>query len=338
MVAQHHPTATTNEHEEHSHGLPSAIGTGTQAAPTTDATKLDSKVNVITIRYRCSPQDDKGQCTATVSKQEFDALVQATDSKMSVAARQSLAGEYSRLVIMASEARQRGIEHSAEVEALLKFSALQVLAGQLVRQISTRKTTITDTEVEKHYRERTSDYQEITVRRLLVPAKATDREAASTRAAKMRERAAKGESFADLQREIDTSASHVAEPAVAVAPMPCPSLPEAHRQICSLKSGEISMPLASGSRYVIYRVESVYTRELEDVREEIRSKLERQRVHEEIAKVRTPLSVELDERYFGKLPKSDVAHEHGLHEPSIKTMVPSDFKSSSQEHPPQRNY
>ena len=105
--------------------------------------------------------------------------------------------------------------------------------------------------------------------------------------------------------------------------MPCRSLPDAHRQVCDLDTGEVSTILADNSGYSIYRLESVSRRQLDDVREEIRATLARQRVQEAIQKVRTPVSLELDEVYFGKLPKPDLASHHGMHFPNAKTTTPS---------------
>ena len=98
--------------------------------------------------------------------------------------------------------------------------------------------------------------------------------------------------------------------------MLCRSLPEAHRQVCDLKPDEISNILADSTGYSIYRLESSRRRELNDVRDEIRSTLERQRVQDAIQKVRTPVSLDLDEQYFGKLPKPDLASHHGMHFPN----------------------
>ena len=120
-----------------------------------------------------------------------------------------------------------------------------------------------------------------------------------------------GEDFALLQREIKE-----ASPNIRLGPMPCRSLPEAHRHVCDLKPNEISNILADNTGYSIYRLESSRRRELNDVRDEIRSTLERQRVQDAIQKVRTPVSLDLDEQYFGKLPKPDLASHHGMHFPN----------------------
>jgi hypothetical protein len=46
-------------------------------------------------------------------------------------------------------------------------------------------------------------------------------------------------------------------------------------------------------------------------------------MHEEIQRVRTPVSLELDEQYFGKLPKADIANHHGMHFPNATTTTPA---------------
>lgn len=292
--------------------------------------EMNGETNVLKIRYRCpnrnSGNGELGTCAITVSKEEFGALVQALDPNMSADGRQSLAAEYSRLLIMAAEARRRGFDQLPEIQTLLKFSALQVFATKLVREISAQPPLISPSEVEQYFREHKRDYQEVLLSRILVSSKVKDTShsgiPAAERAEAVRTRAIDGEDFAVLQREI-TGAPETAGSNVRMGPIPCQSLPEAHRQVCDLQSGEVSMVLADTLGYVIYRLESRRSWGLEEVRDQIRAILERQRVQEEIQSVRTPISLELDERYFGKLPKSNVAIEHGMHFPAAKTTVPS---------------
>jgi hypothetical protein len=274
---------------------------------------------VVRIRYNCisEPSGDADTCTTAVTKNDFDALVRALDPNMSADGRQALATEYSRLLIMAAEARRRGLDRLPELQTLLKFSALQLLGTRLVRDISGSAPQISSEDVETYFRDHGRDYQEVTLSRIFVPAKSEVQAAA--RAEQVRTRAMSGEDFATLQREIKETS-----PNIRLGPMPCRSLPEAHRQVCDLKPGEISSTLADSSGYSIYRLESKRIRELADVSKEIRATLERQRVQEEIQKVRTPVSLDLDELYFGKLPKPDVASHHGMHFPhASSTTAPS---------------
>jgi hypothetical protein len=271
---------------------------------------------VMSIRYNCIDASAKaGTCTKAVPRQEFDALVRALDPNMTVAGRQALATEYARLLIMAAEARRRGIDRLPEIQTLLDFSALQLLGSRLVRDINASVLPVSSAEIDQYFRDHQRDYQEVVLSRIFVPAQKNGEGKDPAKAAEQaRLRAMAGEDFLVLQREIKETS-----PDIRLGPMPCRSLPEAHRLVCDLKPGEISNALADNAGYSIYRVESKRLRELNNVRDEIRSTLERQRVQEAIQKVRTPVSLDLDEQFFGKLPKPDLASHHGMHFPNAST-------------------
>ena len=119
----------------------------------------------------CSePLGTAGTCVKAVTKQDFDALVRALDPNMSADGRQSLAAEYSRLLIMASEARRRGLDQLPELQTLLDFSALQLLGARLVRDINGSVSPVSSDEVEKYFRDHGRDYQEVILSRIFVPA------------------------------------------------------------------------------------------------------------------------------------------------------------------------
>jgi hypothetical protein len=292
--------------------------------PVATAAVLSDGKPIISIRYNCTaePSGEAGTCTKAVSKQDFDALVRALDPNMSADGRQALAAEYARLLIMAAEARRRGLDQLPEIRTLLDFSALQLLGTRLVRDINGSVLPVSSDEVERYFRDHERDYQEVVLSRIFVPAhvngESKDVTQAAARAKQVRTRAISGEDFTALQREI-TEVS----PNIRLGPMPCRSILEAHRPVCDLKPNEISNTFADSSGYSIYRLEARSPRELDDVRDEIRVTLERQRVQEEIQKVRTPVSLELDEQYFGKLPKPGLASHHGMHFPNASTTVPA---------------
>lgn len=194
----------------HSHTASSSTGPDSEA--------------VISIRYHCAPRSSKaGACAMAVTKQEFDALVRAIDPNMPASGRQALAAEYSRLLIMAAEARRRGLDQLPELQTLLKFSELQLLGARLVRDISGRASLVSPEEIEGYFRDHGRDYQEVTLSRIFVPAhpdgQSQHGSPAAERAEQAHTRAINGENFSTLQREIKE-----ASPTVSLGPMPCRSL------------------------------------------------------------------------------------------------------------------
>jgi hypothetical protein len=290
-----------------------------------DRTSQQPGQNVITIRYQCAGKPDAADetCTVTVSKSEFDALVAAINPKMTSANRQSLAEEYSRLLIMAAEARRRGVDQSAEFATLMNFSKLQLLATRLVGEITANAPAVSSQAVEKHFLDHALDYEEVVVSRIFVPSPPSSmvsgRAPAESSVQRVHARAMKGEDFASLQRELNPG---TLEPNVRIGPGRCHALPQAHRQVCRLAPGSISAPLPDQGGHAIYRLESRHRPKLSAVREEIRIMLERKSLEQEIHKTRTPVSLVLDEAYFGKLPSPEVAIEHGIQNPTAGSPSP----------------
>jgi hypothetical protein len=317
------------------------IGTSQQAAPTSTniphknlkdrAPNLEPNTNVISIQYHCAKSS--AACSITVTGEQFHALVQALDPNMDEASRQSLAAEYSRLLIMAAEARRRHLDRSPELQTLLAFSKLQLLANRLVRDITVDPVRVSELEVEKYFRDHRREYHEVTLSRIFIPIPLKNMGptavSAADRAAALHKRAIAGEDFELLQREVSETPGGSNG---RIGPLQCRLLPEAHREACDLEPGKTSMPQADSLGYSIYRMESRRSSEFDDVRDEIRAMLERQRVEAEIHQVRTPVSLELDERYFGKLPQPapDLAIKHGMHYPTTNGTAPS--KPKKQHH------
>jgi hypothetical protein len=279
--------------------------------------------NIILIGYHCKGKTNEETCIASVGKQEFDRLVQAIDANMPPAQRLSLAAEYARLVIMASEAQRMGIDKSSEAQTLEKFSRLQVLANQLVKRITANPPEVPAEAIQTYFRDHLIEYSEVVLSRLVILSNPSSH--AGTRsqpdAGELRARALNGESFVSLQKELSGSAPGKVEPEVRIGPIACSALPEAHRQVCELRAGEVSEPIADSLGVYIYRIESCRKRSLDEVYSEINAKLRRDYLQAEIEKMRTPISLELDEAYFGKLPSRDVAHKHGMNFPNAKTVA-----------------
>jgi PPIC-type PPIASE domain len=274
---------------------------------------------VMHVRYNCAAPSAE-PCELDIGKTEFDALVRAIDPKMSPNDRQALAAEYARLLIMAEHARAHSIDRSAEFEALRKFSALQLLSTQLVKQMNAGAVPVTAEDEEAYYRAHARDYQDVVLTRIFIPPQPDHggNGAAKTkdRAGEFRSRAVTGQDFAALQREATGGSADAVPPAPPREPVLCGALPEDIRPVCDLRAGEISAILPEGPGYSIYRLESKHPRQFAEVRQEIRTTLERQRLQANLGKVRNPITLDLDEGYFGKLPSADVAHKHGMHFPA----------------------
>ena len=76
-------------------------------------------------------------------------------------------------------------------------------------------------------------------------------------------------------------------------------LPPGHDAVFSLKIGEISQVLNDSGGHYIYKVDSVATESLAEVKEEIHNKLQGQRMRDLMSKIQGPFSTEVNDAYFG---------------------------------------
>ena len=340
-LGQQNPTGGGPEkHGSHS-DHPSSMKSGeNNQDPAVTRQSLPDDTNIINVEYRCAEKTSPGSkpitCTLAVSKSDFDALVHALDPNMPTSNRLSLASEYARLLIMGAEAENRGIDKSKDFKALAKFSTLQMLSTQLVRNINgDARLKASSAEAEQHFTAHAKDYQEITFDRIVVPLQSGgirhQTEPASDRANKLRNRLLKGEPFATLQSEVTGLPIKDAAAAGRIGPIRCLSLQESLRKVCDLRPEETSAVIEDGNSLVIAKMVSRRALPVEEVRDEIRSTLERQRLQNELDRVRNPISMQLDQRYFGNLPAQDVAHKHGMQFPSATATDPSAASQSPAE-------
>lgn len=288
--------------------------------------EIPPQTKIITIRYRCANPAGTGTqtCETGVTRAEFDELVAALNPQMDGTSRQALSGEYAQLLIMAIAARSQKVDQTPEVRTLLNFSRLQILSSQLVKKINSNPPKVSAAEVETYMREHARDYEQVVVRRIMIAARANDASAKSTvdggtsRAAlaqSIHERALKGEDFDQLQREVSGPATSGASTDTRIGPASCLILPVEHNEVCGLQPGAVSNVITDPRGFYIYRMESRQGRPGDEVRKEVREKLERERLQKVLENLRTPVALQLDERYFGKLPEPHLGNMHGLHFP-----------------------
>jgi hypothetical protein len=255
---------------------------------------------------------------------------------MPAASRLSLAAEYARLLIMAAESKSRGVEQSSDFQTLMNFSRLQLLASQLVKRINANPPQVSSADVERYFSEHARDFREVSFERIFLPAQAAAGSPTGVgpvdRANALRSRAMKGESLVALQGEIAKAFAGNVPANLRTGPMRCMYLSEPMRQVCDLRPGEISLVIAENSGYSICRLISINPLPFEKARDEIQATLKRQRLQAEIENVRKPISVQLDERYFGKLPAPDLAEKHGMHFPAATTTTPANEQKNKHPH------
>ena len=251
-----------------------------------------------------------GACTAVVGRRQFDDLLNivAPGRQATPAMKQSFARAYAELLALDRAARDSGIDASQQYRETMQWLQQKTLADMLRRRLEKESDTISDAEIEAYYRERISRFETVKLRRLLLPksnfaaADPIKFEQESQRiAARLRERAADGEDLERLQKEgYEALAFPGAPPATEVGDRRRADLPsEVCEEIFSLKPGEVSSVRNEKHSFVIYQVEARSRLSVNQVTEEIRREISRQKLEQALKAITAGIRAEFDETYFG---------------------------------------
>jgi parvulin-like peptidyl-prolyl isomerase len=259
-------------------------------------------------------------CKTIVSRAEFERLMDIL--QVPPTAKKQFATQYATALIMAYQARKRGLDHGEKYEELLKLTRLQVLGRELAQNIQTESSKVSDQEIQDYYRNNAAAYGQATLERLYVPriqqqeppkgtpdpAEAKKRQEESESAMKkeaddLRARAASGEDFTKLQTEAYKFANFkAAPPPVKMDKTRSTSLPPTQASVFDMKPGEVSQVFADPSGYFVYKLVQKETVPLDAVREEIRATLAKQRMQDTMHTMEQSITPKFDEAYFGPSP------------------------------------
>jgi hypothetical protein len=236
---------------------------------------------------------------------------------------------------MSTEARKKGLDKTPQYEQTLKFAKMQILTQQLQRSIQEDAAKVPDSELQEYYKEHKADFEQYSLDRLFVPrtkqdveakdedektdkdeklteeqqkakqaeekAKTDQAEQTMTKLAEdLRARAAAGEDFVKLQKEaFDAAGMKIESPSVNLPSVRRNGLPPQHATVFDLKQGEVSQVINDSGGHYIYKVNSKQDLPFEQVKSEIHSTVQNQRMREMMEKVNNSFKVETNEAYFG---------------------------------------
>ena len=261
---------------------------------------------VITIEGFCQDPAAK-PCQTMVSKADFEKLMHALDPNMPPQGRQSLADQYSKILVMAGDARKHNLENEPRSQEVLRFVQTQVLANLYNQQLQDKAKEIPAADIEKYYNEHKNDYDEVTLRRVYIPKtvpsdakKLTDAERAAL-AADIDKRAKAGEDFNALQKEVfDKFGIKSSPPPTDMGAQRRANFPaDENTAIFALAPGQVSDVISSQVGDFVYKVVSKRTLSLDEARPDIQANLQRQRYMAELSGLFDAISVKLNPEYFG---------------------------------------
>ncbi|HUN88043.1 MAG TPA: peptidylprolyl isomerase [Terriglobales bacterium] len=294
---------------------PSAPAPGSPKTPTPSTADVPPTAAVITLPGFC-PDAPKGTdpkspaCKTVVTKAAFEKLIDTLNPKMPPPARQSVANEYAKMLVLSDEAKKQGLTETQHYKDLLTFLKMQVAAQELLRHVQ-EETKPTPAEVEAFYKADTAKYEEISLKRIFIPrnsptAKPDDKkptnEELMAEGEKARAQLAAGADFDKVQKDIYEQRGYKTPPPPTTIPnWRRESIPPQQAALFDLKQGEFSPVMVEPAGAYIYRVESKSTVPLDQVRAEIESQLASQRMRAKMDELTQSIKPELNQAYFGTL-------------------------------------
>ena len=281
-----------------------------------------------------APKASSADCKTVVTKAEFEKLANGVAPNVTPQLKKQLASVLPKFIAMSTEAKKKGLDKTPQYEETLKFAKMQILTQQLQRSIQDEAAKVPDSELQAYYQEHKSDFEQYSLDRLFVPrtkqdmeaneeekadkdeklteeqqkakqaeekAKSDESEQAMTKLAEsLRGRAAAGEDFAKLQKEaFDAAGMKIESPTVNLPSVRRNGLPPQHATVFDLKQGEVSQVINDSGGHYIYKVNSKQDLPFDQVKGEIHSTVQNQRMREMMEKVNNSFKVETNEAYFG---------------------------------------
>jgi parvulin-like peptidyl-prolyl isomerase len=266
---------------------------------------LPSTDSVLIVRGLCDDSQNT-DCTVAVGKKQFELLLRVL-FPAGLNSRTHFATTYAEVLAFANAARRQGLDQSHEYQASMQWLQEKTLADLLRRRLEKESAEISESEIQAYYREQSPRFEEVRLRRLVVPKSSlaaadaqTFQRHAQEVATALRERAARGEDLDRLQKECyETLGFSGMPPSTDVGNRRQTSLPpEASEAVFSLQPGEASQVREEAYSFVIYKVEAKRKLPREQVREEIVAEVAKAKLRKALDSITANVSAEWNEKYL----------------------------------------
>lgn len=287
---------------------------------------LPKNYPVITVQGRCpkpaanSKTPAKGECKVTVSRAEFEALVNAINPSMVKGERRELAATYGKALALSQEASRRGLDRDPRLQAQLRYSSLILMANAMGKEIYKDSLNAPAEDAEKYYATHKSLFERFNFERIYVPLerrtpvvpKSADANAALEQNSDLKEkemkdlanqmyaRAVAGEDFAKLQREAFKTAEIATDPNVKVEDLRRGDLSEVQNVIFDLEPGKISALLTDQTGYFIYKMVSRTVPPFETVKPQVTVRMQNDKSAEAVRQIERLSKAQVNAAYFDK--------------------------------------
>ncbi|HEY1463760.1 MAG TPA: peptidylprolyl isomerase [Terriglobales bacterium] len=299
-----------------------ASSTQKKAAPAVTA----SDPAVITIQGLCSSSErsaaasKSAPCKTTITRSEFEKMVNAVRPDMPPAQRKQFAEGYAKALVMAHDAHEKGLDRGPTFEEMMKLMRIQIASQEYAKSMHDKAAQISDKDLQDYYDKNATNYRQADLERIYIPKtkqltskdnanpdelkKQRDASEAEMKkeAEALHTRAVAGEDFVKLQTDaFDAAGMKVQSPSTKLTNVREGNFPPEQRVIFSLKPNDVSDVLTNQSGYFIYKLDAKNTVPLSQVKEEIRNTLSSQRFQDAMQTAQGSTQLSYDEEYFKAL-------------------------------------
>lgn len=282
------------------------------------------------------PTAPPAQCVRSVTKAQFERMVAGMGPEAANGDKRQLAEYYMRALLIDNESRKLKLDQDPATSEAIWMGRVGVVGKALHRHFQKQFGNISDADIQKFYDANQGEFEEATVRRVVIPkpqqqgkvekpAASEKSEAApdspsatksaqpgvpevpyeqqlaqrKTYADKVLERARAGEDPVKLQKEAFAAAKLDVEADTNAVPLHRGQLPPAHdEKIFATKAGDVTPMIEEPNAYLFYKVEKKRTVPLTEAREEIKTQLIGEKEEEAIKRVFSSGKPVLNPAYF----------------------------------------
>lgn len=289
-------------------------GNNTAAKANPDAVGMDQPV--ITLKGACQATAEAApskDCISTITRAQFEKLVDALQPGMAAEAKHGFATNYARLLIYSDAARALNLQNDPGVQQIIQFITNQALAEGVRRHYAAEFAHPSDQQIQDYYNQNSNRYLEATLQRIIIPTnpgtsdtpKPSEAEIAAT-AEKMRQRWLAGEDPVKIQQAAFDAVGikGASTPEIDIGARRPGSLPVDQEGVFQLKAGEISKPYSDPAAMYLYKVVSIRQIPLGEVKDSIIKILQQQHLQNKLEAIGRSATPELNEEYFGPAPSA----------------------------------
>jgi hypothetical protein len=275
--------------------------------------------------HSATSSSSSSDCKTQITRAEFEKLIKTVAPGAPPQARRQIASRYVQFLSAANEGVKLGVDKDPDFTEQLALMRLQLLGQDAEKKLQAQASNVSDADLKSYYDQNPSAFEEVTLTRLYVP-RVTPTPKDASAAPDAKSSAPDPKAIADNARQQlmiggdpDKIEKGVYDQLKNTTPAPSAkfgarrrgSMPAAQEQkIFAMKDGEISDVINDPSGYVIYRVDEKKQLPFEDVKEDVKQRVMRQRIADVREKVTNASKTDYNDAYFG--PETTTPHASPL--------------------------